>query len=73
MSGFSFLLELDQCPKLILMSAWIALMFLYIYCDYFSLSKPGHIGSISGGDMGFMKVTQMSLFVVSLRWPRQGS
>jgi hypothetical protein len=52
--------------KLIIMSAWIALMCLYIYCDFFSLFKPGQIGEISAGKIGFMAVSQTSLFFASL-------
>jgi len=52
--------------KLIIMSAWIALMCLYIYCDIFSLYRPGTIGSITSGKMGFFDVSQMSLFSASL-------
>ena len=51
--------------KLIVMSAWIALMCLYIYCDIFSLYRPGTIDDISRGRMGFLVVSQMSLFVAS--------
>jgi hypothetical protein len=52
--------------KLVLMSAWIALMFLYLYCDYFSLYRPGHIEDISSGRMGAFDVSQTSLFLASL-------
>ncbi len=52
--------------KLIIMSAWIALMCLYIYCDIFSLFRPGTIDSITSGKMGFLDVSQMSLFSASL-------
>jgi hypothetical protein len=48
------------------MSAWIALLCLYLYCDWFSLYRPGEIGRISAGRMGFLDVSQMSLFTASL-------
>jgi len=59
------LVDFKVDTKLVLAAAWIAMMFLYIYCDYFSLYKPGQLGGISAGDMGFMKVTQASLFAAS--------
>jgi hypothetical protein len=52
--------------KLIIMSAWIALMCLYIYCDYFSMYRPGQIGDMSNGKIGFMEVSQLSLLSASL-------
>jgi len=48
--------------RLIIMSAWIAVMCLYIYCDIFSLYKPGQLESMIKGRMGFLDVSQMSLF-----------
>lgn len=62
----SSLVEQKVNIKLIIMSAWIALMCLYIYCDIFSLYRPGTIGSITSGKMGFLDVSQMSLFFASL-------
>ncbi len=52
--------------KLVIMSAWIVLMCLYIYCDIFSLYRPGSIESISRGKMGFLDVSQTSLFIASV-------
>jgi len=60
------LVEQKVNTKLIIMSAWIALMCLYIYCDIFSLFRPGTIDSITGGKMGFLDISQMSLFSASL-------
>jgi len=62
----SSLVEQKVNIKLIIMSAWIALMCLYIYCDIFSLFRPGTIASIENGKMGFLDVSQMSLFSASL-------
>jgi hypothetical protein len=59
------LVERKVDTKLVIMSAWISLMFLYIYCDYFSLYRPGQLGSIAGGELGFMDVSQLSLFFAS--------
>ena len=56
------LLDRKVDTKLILMSAWIALMCLYLYCDIYSLYRPGTIDSILKGKMGFLDVTPMSLF-----------
>jgi hypothetical protein len=52
--------------KVILMAAWAALMCLYIYCDIMSLFRPGQIGKMVGGKIGFMDVSQSSLFSASL-------
>ncbi len=49
--------------KLIIMSAWVALMCLYLYCDIFSLFRPGQLGSMSSGKMGPFDVSQGSLFL----------
>ncbi|HWR11250.1 MAG TPA: DUF6326 family protein [Rectinemataceae bacterium] len=52
--------------KIIIMSAWIALMCLYIYCDILTFFRPGTIGGIMSGKMGFLDVSPMSLFSASL-------
>jgi hypothetical protein len=56
------LVEHKVDTKLIIMSAWIAVMCLYIYCDIYSLYRPGQIDSMMKGKMGFLDVSQMSLF-----------
>lgn len=48
--------------KIVIASAWAAMMALYIYCDYFSLYRPGHFADIAAGKMGFMAISQASLF-----------
>jgi hypothetical protein len=60
------LVERKADTKLIIMAAWIALMCLYIYCDIFSLFKPGSIGSMANGKMGPFDVSQMNLFLAGL-------
>jgi hypothetical protein len=60
------LVERRVDTKLVIMAAWIAMMFLYIYCDFYSLFRPGEIAKISSGRMGFMAVSQMSLFAAAL-------
>jgi hypothetical protein len=60
------LVERKVDTKLILMSAWIVLMWLYIYCDWFGLFRPGLIGSMMSGKMGPLDVTQASLFLGGL-------
>jgi hypothetical protein len=60
------LLDHKVDTKLVIMSAWIAVMCLYIYCDIFSLYRPGYIDSIARGKMGFLDISQMSLFFASL-------
>ena len=49
------LVEPKVDTKLIIMSAWVALMCLYLYCDYFSLYRPGQLGSISRQGDGFSR------------------
>ncbi len=51
--------------KLIIMSAWISLMCLYIYCDIYSLFRPGVLNSMLDGRMGFFDTTQLSLFLAA--------
>jgi hypothetical protein len=60
------LVERKVETKLVIMGAWIALMWLYIYCDWFSLHRPGQISGIMNGKMGPFDVTQMSLFLAGL-------
>ena len=47
--------------RLTLAGLWAALMLLYIYCDIFSLFRPGHIGEIMAGHMGPFAVSQATL------------
>jgi hypothetical protein len=60
------LVERRVDTKLILMSAWIVLMWLYIYCDWFGLFRPGIISSMMSGKMGPLDVSQASLFLGGL-------
>jgi hypothetical protein len=60
------LVERKVDTKLILMAAWIALMCLYIYCDWFALYRPDQVGGMMNGKMGPFDVTQMSLFLAGL-------
>ncbi len=52
--------------KMKLSALWVALMFLYIYADIFSLYRPGQIEEMMSGRMGPFAVTQGSLFAASL-------
>ena len=63
MNGKLVFVERKVDTKLILMSAWVALMCLYLYCDFFSLYRPGQLGSISSGKMGPFDVSQGGLFL----------
>jgi len=62
MKGKPSLVERKVDTKLIIMSAWIAEMCLYIYCDIYSLYRTGQLESMMNGKMGFLDVSQMSLF-----------
>lgn len=47
--------------KVQLAALWTALMFLYIYVDYFHLYMPGSIGDIQAGKMFVFDITQVAL------------
>ena len=49
-----------------LSALWAALMFLYIYADYFSLYRPGQMEEVMAGRMGPFPVTQASLLLASI-------
>ena len=52
--------------KMKLSALWVALMLLYIYCDIFSLYRPGQIEKMMEGLMGPFPVTQGSLLTASI-------
>jgi len=52
--------------RLKLSALWIAMMFVYIYADIFSLYKPGVIEAMMEGRMGPFPVTQASLLTASI-------
>lgn len=60
------LIEHKVNTKLIIMSAWVSLLCLYIYCDIFSLFRPGSLEGMMQGKMGFLNVSQASLFWVGV-------
>ena len=60
------LVERAVDTKLVIMSAWVALMCLYLYCDWFSLFRTGQISSIMNGKMGPFDVSQTSLVLAGL-------
>jgi cbb3-type cytochrome oxidase subunit 3 len=66
MSEKTSLVERKVDTKLILMSAWIVLMVLYLYCDWFWLFRPGQISEMMNGKMGPFDVTQICLFSAGL-------
>ena len=41
---------------------WVALMFLYIYNDIFSLYQPGHVADLVEGELEGVQFTQTLLF-----------
>lgn len=41
---------------------WVALMFLYIYNDIFSLYQPGHVADLVEGHLAGVQFTQTVLF-----------
>lgn len=52
--------------KMKLSALWIAMMFLYIYADHFSLFRTGQIEEMISGRMGPFPVTQGSLLFASI-------
>jgi hypothetical protein len=52
--------------KLKLAAGWMALIALFIYADFLSLYRPGHIDEVRRGVMGPFEVSQATLFVASL-------
>ncbi|MFC1746809.1 DUF6326 family protein [Candidatus Neomarinimicrobiota bacterium] len=48
--------------KIKLALLWVALMFLYIYNDIFSLMQPGHVADLVEGQLEGMHFTQTILF-----------
>jgi predicted tellurium resistance membrane protein TerC len=45
---------------------WVALMFLYIYNDIFSLYQPGHVADLVEGHLEGVRFTQSLLFGAAL-------
>jgi len=41
---------------------WVALMFLYVYNDIFSLFQPGHVAQLVNGQLEGIQFTQSLLF-----------
>ncbi len=52
--------------KVVLALAWTALVGLYLYCDFFSLFKPGVLEGMLSGKMGPFEVSQSGLVLASL-------
>ena len=45
---------------------WVALMFLYIYNDIFSIYQPGHVAELFEGHLEGVKFTQTLLFAAAV-------
>jgi hypothetical protein len=52
--------------KMKLFGLWVTFMFLYAYCDIFSLFRPGIINEMIAGFIGPFAVSQMSLVLTSM-------
>ena len=52
--------------KMKLSALWAALMFVYIYCDIYSLFRTGQLEEMMSGRMGPFPVTQGSLLSASI-------
>ena len=52
--------------KMKLSALWAALMFVYIYCDIYSLFRTGQLEEMMSGRMGPFPVTQGSLLAASI-------
>lgn len=66
MATKSSFVEFKSNPRLSAVSLWIALMVLYLYCDFLTFFRPGTIQAILGGKMGFLDVSPASLFSAAL-------
>lgn len=45
---------------------WVALMFIYIYNDIFSMYQPGHVADLVNGHLEGIHFTQTLLFVAAV-------
>lgn len=52
--------------KLKISALWIAVLFLYVYVDIFSLYKPGIIEGIMAGKVFVFPISQIFLFLTTL-------
>lgn len=52
--------------KLKISALWIAVLFLYVYVDIFSLYKPGIIEGIMAGKVYIFPISQIFLFLTTL-------
>mgnify|MGYP000980906165 CR=1 FL=1 len=59
-------LDVKADPKVVLALAWTALLGLYIYCDIYSLFRPGILEEMRAGRMGPFDVSQASLALAAL-------
>ena len=60
------LIDIKVNVKIKIAALWTAIMFLYIYNDYFALLQPGHISDIMEGNLGMLPTTQGALFAAAL-------
>ena len=61
--------EYEDAPfntRTMLTGLWIAMILFYIYCDHFSIFRPGEIERVMSGFIGPFKITQLSLVLASL-------
>ncbi len=58
--------DIGVSVKIKFAALWAALMFVYIYADILSLFRPGQIEEMTAGRMGFLPVTQGSLFTAAI-------
>lgn len=56
----------DMSLRVKLASLWAAVMFLYIYADFFMLFPQGHVDAIMAGKLGPFDVTQTSLVLAAV-------
>ena len=50
--------DLGVSNRVKLSALWVAVMFLFIYVDYFALYIPGHFEDMAAGNMGWFEVSQ---------------
>ncbi|MBI1769811.1 MAG: hypothetical protein HY015_03995 [Bacteroidetes bacterium] len=66
MNSMQNLEDIKVGVKLKLSALWAAVMFCYIYGDYFSLYVPGHIQSLMDGNSGMGATTPLKLLMFAI-------
>lgn len=66
MTDHTKLLDIKVNVKIVLSGMWVALMFCYVYGDFFTLFVPGHIDKLNGGEMGLGETTPGKILIAAI-------